>query len=85
MVPFCHWAMPAPEPTDLAVVNEAIADLRKRLSGAEDKDAPGLAGALMKCLERRAEITAGGREPADIPGSIAAVTKRLRSVGTKEK
>ena len=77
--------MPTPEPTDLAVVNEAIAALRKRLSGAEDKDAPGLAGALMKCLERRAEIAAGGREPADIPGSIAAVTRKLQSVGGPTK
>ena len=71
---------------ELALLADLVADLQKRLAGAEDKDAPGLVGALLKALERRAVVVAASRGAEDRPGSIAAVTKKLRSVGhTSEK
>ena len=63
---------------ELELLAGLVTDLQKRLAGAEDKDAPGLVGALLKALERRAAVLAavGGEKP----GSIAAVTRKLSQV-----
>lgn len=75
-----------PDPGDVssgevALLDELVADLQTRFRSAEDKDAPGLVGALLKALERRACVIREGRAPADAPGSIAAVTRKLSQVG----
>ena len=69
---------PTEPPTELAILDEVIGRLRSRLATGDDSELGPLGTLLLKYLERRAEI--GGSAP-EKPGTIAAVTRKLQSVG----
>ena len=72
-----------PRPTDpideMAVLDETIGRLRSRIATGDDSELGPLGTLLLKYLERRAVLVPPGPSQ-DPPGSIAAVTRKLRSV-----